>query len=35
MKAKESQKRRYILEYNMRRYCDTDDIEKGEEDERN
>lgn len=24
-----------ILEYNMRRYCDTDDIEKGEQDERN
>lgn len=24
-----------ILEYNMRRYYDTDDIEKGERDERN
>ena len=24
-----------ILEYNMSRYCDTDDIEKGEQNERN
>ena len=33
--VKSTDRKMDILEYNMRRYCDTDDIEKGERDERN
>lgn len=32
---KSTDRKMNILECNMRRYCDTDDIEKGERDERN